>query len=124
VKVMNWGYWGSVGVVASAPYQERMSQMGIGSLEPAEAMQSLEDLLAGPVDQMVLLKTTKPITSGLTPGRETIQTQQTITVYPDHFPSSIHSLNNYHLPLLERTRGPVSVPLDPETETGRLEGTV
>src|SRR5437764_9317653 len=42
VKVMNWGYWGSVGVVASEAYQQRMEQMGVGSIEPAEAMQALE----------------------------------------------------------------------------------
>src|SRR3989440_5151733 len=61
VKVINWGYWGSVGVVASPEYRERMAQVGVGSLEPAEAMETLEELLAGPVDQMVVLKTTEPV---------------------------------------------------------------
>ncbi|TKI59285.1 SDR family NAD(P)-dependent oxidoreductase [Brevibacillus antibioticus] len=56
VKVMNWGYWGSVGVVASPAYQERMTQAGIGSIEPPEGMQALEVLLAGPMDQMALMK--------------------------------------------------------------------
>ncbi|MFS0873157.1 SDR family NAD(P)-dependent oxidoreductase [Paenibacillus xylanilyticus] len=56
VKVMNWGYWGSVGVVASLAYRERMTQEGIGSIEPPEGMQALEELLAGPMDQMALMK--------------------------------------------------------------------
>jgi acyl transferase domain-containing protein/acyl carrier protein len=59
VKVMNWGYWGSVGVVAQPVYRERMAQVGVGSIEPEEAMEALEYLLAGPVKQMALLKTTK-----------------------------------------------------------------
>lgn len=59
VKIMNWGYWGSVGVVASAPYRERMAQMGMGSIEPPEAMAVLERLLAGPVDQLAFVKITQ-----------------------------------------------------------------
>ncbi|SFJ96200.1 SDR family NAD(P)-dependent oxidoreductase, partial [Thermoflavimicrobium dichotomicum] len=61
VKVMNWGYWGSVGIVSKREYQERMMEQGIGSIEPPEAMENLEILLAGPVNQMVLVKTTKPL---------------------------------------------------------------
>ena len=61
VKVMNWGYWGSFGVVASKAYRERMEEAGIGSIEPPEAMEALETLLTGPVDQIVLIKTTKPV---------------------------------------------------------------
>ncbi|HDR9512269.1 TPA: SDR family NAD(P)-dependent oxidoreductase, partial [Burkholderia cepacia] len=57
VKVVNWGYWGSVGVVASAPYRKRMAQVGLDSIEPPEAMAVLERLLAGPVDRVALIKT-------------------------------------------------------------------
>ena len=53
---MNWGYWGSIGVVASKEYQERMLRSGVGSIEPPEAMEALEKLLAGPLDQIALLK--------------------------------------------------------------------
>ncbi|KAF1018226.1 MAG: 3-ketoacyl-CoA thiolase [Burkholderia gladioli] len=56
VKVMNWGYWGSVGVVADARYQERMSRAGIGSIEAEEAMVVLERLLGGPDAQLGLIK--------------------------------------------------------------------
>src|SRR5262249_8514593 len=37
VKVMNWGYWGGVGVVASDAYRERMAKAGFGSIDPPEA---------------------------------------------------------------------------------------
>jgi acyl transferase domain-containing protein len=61
VKTMNWGYWGSVGVVATNDYRERMTQAGIGSIEPPEAMEALETLLAAPMNQMALIKTTRPL---------------------------------------------------------------
>jgi hypothetical protein len=56
VKVINWGYWGSRGVVASAAYGARMAQAGVGSIEPEEGMAALEQLLSAPLSQMVLLK--------------------------------------------------------------------
>ncbi len=61
VKVINWGFWGSVGIVASKAYRERMALSGIGSIEPPEAMAALENLLSNPVDQIALIKTTKPM---------------------------------------------------------------
>ncbi|MFC9944107.1 SDR family NAD(P)-dependent oxidoreductase [Streptomyces pratensis] len=64
VKVMNWGYWGSVGVVASSAYQQRMEQSGIGSIEPAEGMAALDHLLSGPYHQLALEKTTVPRQAG------------------------------------------------------------
>ncbi|WP_162002409.1 SDR family NAD(P)-dependent oxidoreductase [Streptomyces sp. CB01881] len=60
VKVMNWGYWGSVGVVAADAYQRRMELDGIGSIEPAEGMAALDALLSGPFDQLAVEKTTTP----------------------------------------------------------------
>jgi polyketide synthase PksN len=61
VKIMNWGYWGSVGVGASQQLRERMARAGVGSIESPEAMAALEQLLAGPVDQIGLLKTASPL---------------------------------------------------------------
>ncbi|MGG1156925.1 type I polyketide synthase [Brevibacillus formosus] len=60
VKVINWGYWGGTGIVSSEHYRKRMAQAGVGSIESEEAMDALETLLAGPFDQMMLIKTTKP----------------------------------------------------------------
>lgn len=56
VKIMNWGYWGSVGVVTDAAYRDRMEQAGVGSIEPAEGMAALDVLLQGPMDQLGLVK--------------------------------------------------------------------
>ncbi|WP_124432256.1 SDR family NAD(P)-dependent oxidoreductase [Pseudomonas orientalis] len=62
IKTMNWGYWGSLGVVSSAAYRERMAREGIGSIEPHEAMQAVRTLLASPLDQMAFIKTLRPMT--------------------------------------------------------------
>ncbi|KWZ38906.1 polyketide synthase [Burkholderia savannae] len=58
VKVVNWGFWGQTGVVASEPYRQRMAALGIGSIEPAAAMAVVDALLGASVDQVGYLKTT------------------------------------------------------------------
>ena len=66
VKVMNWGYWEGVPyqtldlAKATGAYLERMQQIGIGFIQPTEAMEAVELLLAGPLDQLLFVKTTKP----------------------------------------------------------------
>ncbi|HYD80798.1 MAG TPA: SDR family NAD(P)-dependent oxidoreductase [Paucimonas sp.] len=57
VKIMNWGYWGNVGVVTSEFYNKRMQQMGIGSIEAPEAMEALQALVGAGLDQLALVKT-------------------------------------------------------------------
>jgi len=57
VKIMNWGYWGNVGIVADESYKKMMEQMGIGSIEPDEGMASLQALLGSEFEQIALLKT-------------------------------------------------------------------
>ncbi|OEU94845.1 SDR family NAD(P)-dependent oxidoreductase [Streptomyces oceani] len=56
VKVINWGYWGGVGVVATPEHQERMSRAGAGSIAPADGMNALDVLLGGSFDQLGLVK--------------------------------------------------------------------
>ncbi|WP_186032470.1 SDR family NAD(P)-dependent oxidoreductase, partial [Burkholderia gladioli] len=59
VRIMNWGYWGEVGVAATADYQARMARAGIASVEPPEAMTALDVLLTGPSRQLALIKVTR-----------------------------------------------------------------
>ncbi|WP_052410165.1 type I polyketide synthase [Paenibacillus durus] len=83
VKVMNWGYWGSVGSVSSDRYRIRMEKAGHGSIETPEAMAALEILLGGTLDQLALLKR-KP--SLYIDG---INEEETIIIYEDNLPSLI-----------------------------------
>jgi FkbH-like protein len=58
VRVINWGYWGSVGVVSSNEYRDRMKRVGLGSIEPNEGTTVLNTLLSGTIDQLALIKVT------------------------------------------------------------------
>ncbi len=57
VKIMNWGYWGNVGVVRGEFYNQRMQQKGVGSIEAGEAMERLQTLVSADFPQLGLLKT-------------------------------------------------------------------
>ncbi|MFP5391999.1 MAG: SDR family NAD(P)-dependent oxidoreductase, partial [Gammaproteobacteria bacterium] len=55
VKVMNWGYWGTLGIAATPERTERMAREGIGSIRPDQAMDALTVLLSSAPDQMAFL---------------------------------------------------------------------
>ena len=57
VKIINWGYWGSVGIVSSHEYQQKMTALGLASIEPDEGMAVLETVLASEVGQVSVVKT-------------------------------------------------------------------
>lgn len=59
IKTINWGYWGSVGVVSSQEYRNRMELAGLGSIEPIEAMSLIEQVLSSEQAQVGLVKITK-----------------------------------------------------------------
>ena len=59
-KIINWGWWGSVGIVNDAQYQQRMQQAGIASIEAQDGMDALQVLLQSPVGQMALIKYAAP----------------------------------------------------------------
>lgn len=84
--VMNWSYWGSVGIVSSADYQERMKQAGVGSIEAPEAMAALERLLGGPLNQFVMMKQAEEPEE---------KPEEMIEVYPEHHGSAMQKLRSY-----------------------------
>lgn len=92
VKVMNWGYWSNAEIEAfkhqEQPEQSyrRLAQIGIGLIEPPEAAEALEMLLAGPVNQMALMKTTKPL------AVEGMNVEETLAIYPEVLSSSIKNM--------------------------------
>lgn len=54
--VIHWGYWGNTGIVSSKNYEQRMQQMGIGSITEEEGMQSLEKVFAQKKGQLFVMK--------------------------------------------------------------------
>jgi len=63
VKVMNWGFWYKEESASPETYQIylKLTEIGMGANEPAYAMKALEKLLSGPLHQIALLKTLKPL---------------------------------------------------------------
>ncbi|MBO1582984.1 SDR family NAD(P)-dependent oxidoreductase [Bacillus sp. XF8] len=87
VKIMNWGYWGSVGVVAEEVYQQKMAQEGIGSIEEQEGMAALEFLLSQSLLQLAYIKTIRPL------HKQEIELSEAITILPEKINSCMASLN-------------------------------
>ena len=56
VQIINWGYWGSAGVVASEDYRNKMEQLGMGSIEADEGMAILEEVIAQEHQQVIAAK--------------------------------------------------------------------
>ena len=58
VVVINWGYWGSVGIVASERYRRELARRGVDSIEPAEGWEIVRRVLARRehLGQVVVLK--------------------------------------------------------------------
>lgn len=57
VKIINWGYWDKVGIVAGEHYSKTMDRIGIGSIEPNEGMAGLQMFMASALDQIAIIKT-------------------------------------------------------------------
>ncbi len=56
VKTINWGYWGTVGIVASEKYNRLMQQAGYRSIDPQEGIECVHRILAAPLGQVMAIK--------------------------------------------------------------------
>ena len=88
VKVMNWGYWGSAETMADEDMQQ-LARIGLGLIEPEDGMQTLEMLLARPVEQVALMKTTRPL------AVEGMNYKELITVYPKNISLKMENIRKH-----------------------------
>ncbi|NRD52540.1 SDR family NAD(P)-dependent oxidoreductase [Corallococcus exiguus] len=56
VKVIDWGFWGTVGAVATPEYNQLLREEGFGSIVPREGFRALEQVLGLPLPQVVAIK--------------------------------------------------------------------
>ncbi|HEY3366491.1 MAG TPA: alpha/beta fold hydrolase [Symbiobacteriaceae bacterium] len=56
VLIINWGYWGTVGVAATTAYNDKIQSGGVGSILPEEGMQVVEAILHHRIDQVMPIK--------------------------------------------------------------------
>ena len=54
--IINWGYWGQVGVVTGDEYSETMKLIGIDSISVEEGMKSMEQILVNELHQVTTIK--------------------------------------------------------------------
>ena len=54
--VVNWGFWGTVGAVATTEQRRRFAQLGIEPIEPDEGMRALDAVLSSGRGQSVIVK--------------------------------------------------------------------
>jgi len=78
VKVMNWGYWGEVGAGSVVPetVKNRLARWGMGVIQPEEGLKALSSLLSGPFNQLVFVRTTKPISKEILGNSDTVSVAQ------------------------------------------------
>ncbi|MFF3781142.1 SDR family NAD(P)-dependent oxidoreductase [Streptomyces sp. NPDC001933] len=55
VQIVNWGFWGTVGGVATPEYRARLAARGFHSIAPDQGMAAIERILAGERRQVVAL---------------------------------------------------------------------
>ena len=115
VKTINWGYWGSVGIVADETYNKLMAQMGIGSIEPEEGMASLHAFVDSDVPQIGLFKT---LTAEATAS---LGLSQTLQHYPATLPAILPEVQG---PLMERISGESIADLEAQLPTEALNDLV
>ncbi|MBF0238361.1 MAG: SDR family NAD(P)-dependent oxidoreductase [SAR324 cluster bacterium] len=88
VKVINWGYWGNVGVVASEKYREKLSAQGIYSIEVQEGMQAIERALENPFNQLAVVKAENNALTAMG-----IELKKQSHLYPEAIPSVVENFS-------------------------------
>jgi polyketide synthase PksN len=94
VKIMNWGYWGSVGIVKDISFNQSMERIGFGSIEPDEGMESLQNLVNSRLNQVALLKVVQPQADQVK-LLELFNAQETLACFPQNKDSLLQRI---HLP--------------------------
>jgi thioester reductase-like protein len=82
VHTINWGWWGSVGAVSAPEYRQRMHAVGLASIEPAEGMRAIQQVLGHPLFQVAAIKAEPAILTLMG-----VNLKQTMQVYPSTIPS-------------------------------------
>ena len=56
VRIVNWGFWGEVGRVATPEYRERLARAGVRPLTTEEGLDAIDRALTGDAVQVLVLK--------------------------------------------------------------------
>ncbi|XYH98675.1 SDR family NAD(P)-dependent oxidoreductase [Sorangium sp. So ce1128] len=65
VKIIHWGYWGTVGVVATEEHRRRMASQGVQSLAPEDGVAAVRAVLRGRLSQVAVVRASDEALSAL-----------------------------------------------------------
>jgi polyketide synthase PksM len=98
VAIVNWGYWGDVGIVAKDAYRKRLAAQGFRSISSEEGMDAVRRVLHHGVQQVMAIHASDDILSDMG-----VQLGDEIVVYPRMQPSLFdHPLLDQLVPWLDR----------------------
>ncbi len=87
VHIINWGYWGDIGIVATDFYRQAMANQGIHSLTIEEGTYIFEQMFSHQITQLIPMKPDDPAKKTMK-----IRTTETGTIFPVRQPSYLTSL--------------------------------
>ncbi|MDP0502025.1 MAG: SDR family NAD(P)-dependent oxidoreductase, partial [Verrucomicrobiota bacterium JB022] len=61
IQIVNWGFWGEIGAVASEDYRRSLAEVGVRSISRAEGWALTEAILHSGAEQVVPLKADAPL---------------------------------------------------------------
>lgn len=88
VTVVNWGYWGEVGAVASEHYQRLLARQGVFGMTTKDALSRLDEVLSSGVEQALIMRGSEAVLSEMHVEREFVITRPR-TPAPSH--PALHS---------------------------------
>ncbi|PHG78289.1 SDR family NAD(P)-dependent oxidoreductase [Bacillus wiedmannii] len=86
VKLINWGFWGQVGVVATEEYNEKLELNGVGSIESHEGIDAIQRILTKPIIQVMPFKGTTSLLKSIE-----VQLDDQIECYPIMVPTLLET---------------------------------
>lgn len=99
VYTLNWGYWGSVGVVATPEYRKRLTEQGFYSIEPSEGLEAMERVLVHQLKQALVINADETVIESMNGGIEKSDRSSESIVRPLESPG----YPNLHLQKIEHS---------------------
>ncbi len=89
VKVINWGYWGTVGIVASEDFNKKLAAAGLYSIQPEQGMESVSRLLSHPLNQVMSINANQKFLKGIN-----VDFSYELAFSPEETPPTLNTLIN------------------------------
>lgn len=87
VKVINWGYWGTVGIVASEDFNKKLAAAGLYSIQPEQGMESISRILSHPLNQVMSINANQKFLQGIN-----VDFNDELVFFPEEIIPSLNAL--------------------------------